>query len=170
MADLKTKTSVFALIVLTAGLVGALSVFLTWFGFDFFPVDDLGYATFSPIVNRGYSGWEMFRMAYDYSSLSDIGETYPFYMPLAMLMLSIGGLLSGLLAIMRPGRLGGAGAAVCGAGALIAAVVYIWYISDGVSMEWVGAGAYIAVAAGIAMLAFGALAAYPSAAAADGPI
>ena len=147
MADFKARTSIFAIIVLLAGIIGAVSVFLTWM--DFF-----GIAT--------ASGWELFRNAYDSISsggfdLGDFKNTYPAYMPLVVLIFSIGGLLSGLFTVVKPGRAGGGGATVCGVLIFIAAIVYIWYLNDKLISDFVGTGAYIAAAAGVIMLIFGAL-------------
>jgi len=140
MANFKATTSIYAIIVVLGAIAGIVGVFMAWYGGS----------------SLSLTGWDLIRwVTDDISVIEHIKDIYVLYMPLIVLIFCVGGLLSGLITILRPGRIGGGGAAVCGLFALIAAIVFMWKLDF--TTELFGIGLYLAAVAGVLMLIFGAL-------------
>ncbi|MCL2148811.1 MAG: hypothetical protein FWH47_05685 [Methanomassiliicoccaceae archaeon] len=142
MVEFESKASRYAIIALMGGIVGIVSVFVAW-------LDYWGIVT--------VSGWKVLTTILENTSLSEIGENYPFYMPLVILVFSVCGMLCGLLALFKPGRAGGRGAVLSGAIVAVAPVFFIWKMYDGGASEVLSFGAFVAIAAGVVMVISGAL-------------
>ncbi|MDR2699176.1 MAG: hypothetical protein LBB30_05840 [Candidatus Methanoplasma sp.] len=139
MANVKSTTSIYAIIVVLGALAGIIGVFMAWFDF-------IG----------SFTGWDCIKLVTeDISVIEYFKEIYPLYMPLIVLVFSVFGLLSGLITILKPGRIGGGGAAFCGILVLIAAIVFMWKLDF--TTEIFGIGLYLAAVAGALMFIFGAL-------------
>ncbi|MDR1954772.1 MAG: hypothetical protein LBP82_02320 [Candidatus Methanoplasma sp.] len=141
MVDNKARTMIFALIVLMSAVIGIVGVFMVWL--------DFGVPT--------YTGWEFFMKTLNGTSFGGLSDSYPAYMPMLVLMFSLSGAISGLVAAIRPGRANGPGTMLNGIVVAIASIVFIWYFSNNFTSEVLGTGVYIGAAAGVLMLLFGAL-------------
>ncbi|MCL2317919.1 MAG: hypothetical protein FWC44_02530 [Methanomassiliicoccaceae archaeon] len=141
MFDLKSRSSIFTLIVLIAGLAGIISMFLTWESF----FD--GYHLWI------YSGW---------GYISDLIES-PFYVyvvwvPLFVLIFSLVATIFAALSLFKSRTDFGVIMILSGIFWVIAAVAFILYTAPGYSMvDYAGIGFYLAFAAGILVLLFGLL-------------
>jgi len=147
MKDNKARSSAFSILIIVGGLIGIIAVFLAWLSMEWG-----GITIFS------MSGWEVMREGFDQPNLSNLSDNYVQWMPLIVLLFSVIALFIGLAALVKPKKEMGIGAVMCGIIMIIAAIVFYTYKSFGVAVsDFAGMGIYLAMAAGVVLLIFGAL-------------
>jgi hypothetical protein len=129
-----------SIMIMIGGLIGILAVFTAWISMDLL------------IVKVSMTGWEITKEAFK------DGSDYAQWMPLLVLIFSVIALLIGLSTFVKPHKAAGAGALASGILVLIFVILFWTYTEPGYHMsDWVSTGVYLAAAAGVLILIFGAL-------------
>jgi len=137
MKDLKSRSSIFSIIVLVAGLVGIISLFLTWESFS------LG----------SFSGWDYITAVFNSPYV-----IYTEWVPLFVLIFSVVATIFAALVFFKPRMEFGVIIIISGIFWVIAAAVFIMYTEPSYRMiDHAGIGFYLAFIAGIILLVFGIL-------------
>lgn len=141
-------------LMLTGAVVGVISVFQVWL-----------YAGFLSI-EFSYTGYELFMKSHEYPNTG-----YFIYMPLVVLILSISAGIASLFVFTKHERKGAAAGTILGAGMVVATLLYMFYptstiwlsgakgiwIADIKVMDYLDAGAYSALIAGLFIIIGGAI-------------
>jgi len=140
--DLRPAPSIYSILIMIGGLMGIISVFLTWISIDF------SLWTFT------MTGWEVVEESFSGTVMGDLAGSYAQWMPLIVLTFSAAALIMGAAALIRPRNCAAAGSIICGGLVVAANILFCTY--DGL-YKTAGGGIYLAAAAGFVIAVFGVL-------------
>lgn len=150
MVDVRSRSAIYSIVVLLGAIVGIAGVFMAWLQIDLF------------VGTYSVSGWEILNNAIEDSTLDNIVDGYPRWMPLIALVFAVIALLNSLVAIARPGKTGGIIAVISGLLMIVSVILFATY-SETVLLwtfkasDYISTGVYMTAVAGILILIFGVL-------------
>ena len=140
--NVEDRSMIYSILIALGGLLGVGGAFVVWLSMD---AGALGHITFS--------GWGIIRDGFDQQILGDV-SSYVRWMPLVALIASVIAAISGFVAFIKPIKMVGAFALVCGVVIIAAVVLFVLY---GNFSDHIGSGVYLTVAAGLIAVIFGTL-------------